>query len=376
MRLGILLLPALFLALASGAGGAGLPGGSAAPLPASLELAGPLDFCGEKVPQELPDVRERLEKELLLISWNRPQVILWLKRATRYMPTIDAELREAGVPADFRFLAVVESALQPHVGSSKGAVGFWQFLAATGRRYGLRIDARIDQRRNLVASTRAAARYLRELHGLFGTWTLAAAAYNMGEERLQAEILEQGVEDYHRLYLPLETQRFVFRILAVKLVMSDPARFGYHLAPEDHYPPWNAKPVQLDCPDEVPIRILAHAAGTHFKAIKDLNPEIRGHYLPAGRHELLVPAESAAGFPDRYAAALQRYLTARKEQVYVVKPGDTLSAIAVRFEVPLPALLIWNRLDPRKPIHPGNRLVVYRQDARQVLEETEESAEK
>ena len=164
-----------------------------------IDVGGPLEFCGEPLPLDIPEVRERLEKELLLTLWNRPQVILWLKRSGRFMPYIEGVLRQNQMPLDLKYMAVIESALRPHAQSSKGAVGFWQFIQSTGRRYGLRIDRAIDQRRSVFASTKAAAAYLKELYQLFGSWTLAAAAYNMGEEGLKSEILTQKTKHYYQL---------------------------------------------------------------------------------------------------------------------------------------------------------------------------------
>jgi hypothetical protein len=321
-----------------------------------------LAFCGERVPLEDQEVRERFEKELLLIAWNRPQVYLWLKRSRRTLPVIEGILKENGMPDDLKYVAVAESALLPHAGSHKGAIGFWQFLKSTGIKHGLTINARKDERRNLQASTRAAVRYLQALHALFGSWTLAVAAYNMGEDGLMAEIQEQGTNDYYRLYLPLETQRYLFQILSAKLIFSDPAGYGFLLADEDRYPPMESGSVRLTCPGDVPIRVVAQAARTDFKTIKDLNPEIRGHYLSLGSHEITVPKGGAEGFSARYGGLLKKYLAARNEGVYIVKSGDSLSAIADRFGVPLTSLLVWNRLDMRRPIQPGQKIIVFQSD--------------
>ncbi len=325
----------------------------------SLNVETSLDFCDERVPLGEQDVHERFEKELLLSLWDRPQVILWLKRSTRYLPHIEKALRDSGMPDDLKYIAIAESALRPHVGSSKGAIGFWQFLRDTGRKHGLVIDEYLDERRSVFASTRAAIKYFMDLKVQFKSWTLAVAAYNMGEEGLAAEILEQGTEDFYDLYLPLETQRYIFRILSVKLIFSDPQRYGFVLAEEDFYPPLTFDRIHLECSQEVPVRIIADAAKTHFKQIKDLNPEIRGHYLAKGKHEILVPEGASKGFQARYKANLEKYATARKERIYVVKRGDNLSLIADRFGVSLSSLLIWNRIDIKDHIHPGDRLKIY-----------------
>ena len=328
-------------------------------LVSALRIETSLEFCGEKVPIEDQEIRERFEKDLLLALWDRPQVILWLKRAPRYLPYIEQMLKDSGLPGDLKYMAVAESALRPHAGSSRGAIGFWQFTPATGRKYGLVIDEYRDERRNVFAATVAAIRYLKQLYEDLGSWTLAAAAYNMGEEGLMAEMLAQGTQDYYRLYLPLETQRYIFRILSVKLILSDPLTYGFTLTEKETYPPLSFDQVEVDCPEEIPIRIVAEAGNTHFKAVKDLNPELRGHYLARGKHTILIPKGGATDFQDRFRVLQEAYSANRKEKIYVVKPGDNLSVIADKFGVPLAALIIWNRIDLNHPIHPGDRLVVY-----------------
>jgi hypothetical protein len=332
----------------------------------SLNLSAPIDFCDEEVPIKRKEIRERFEKELLLSLWDRPQVILWLKRSQRYLPYIEKTLKEKEVPDDLKYMAVAESALRPHAGSRKGAIGFWQFMASTGRRYGLVVNRHVDERRNIFASTRAAIQYLNELYLEFGSWTLAAAAYNMGEKGLLAEILEQGTNNFYKLYLPLETQRYIFRILSVKLILSDPEKYGFRLSKEDYYPRLTFDQIELNCTQEVPIRIIAQAGKTHFKVIKDLNPELRGHYLAKGKHNILVPEGASEGFTERYVALEKKFLETQKKKVYIVKKGDNLSVIADRFGIPLAALIIWNRIDIKRPIHPGDRIIVYREDT--VLE--------
>lgn len=328
-------------------------------LPALIRVSAPLDFCGESVPLQAPGIRERLEQELLISLGNRPQVILWIKRSARYLPHIEKALKENGMPDDLKYIAIVESALRVHARSVAGATGIWQFMEGTGVRYRLKVNDDRDERLSFFAATGAALNYLRDLHALFGSWTLAAAAYNMGESGLKAEMLVQKVDNYYRLYLPLETQRYVFRILSVKLILSNPARYGFHLTAEDLYAPESFDAIDLTLTRETPIQLVAEAAKTDFKIIKDLNPETRGYYLPAGTHRLSLPAGSADGFQDRLAALFHQWLADRKTRVYVVKEGDSLSSLAERFAVPLHALLIWNRISAKKTIHPGDRLVIF-----------------
>ena len=367
VRGSLLLWAALMILAASGnASGATLEIPDVALFPSNLtniRIAPPLDFCGEPVLLDDPDIREDLEKELLLTIWNRPQFILYIKRSGRYMPYVEKMLRENNLPEDLKYVAIAESALLPHIGSSAGAVGYWQFVKWTGQKYGLRIDEDIDERRNIFASTRAAIKYFKKLHGDFGSWTLAAAAYNMGEAGLGRRIAEQNTRNYYHLYLPLETQRYIFRILAIKLILSDLPKYGFNLTAEDLYAPVEFDRVRLQLPSAVPVRTIADAAGTYFKKIKDLNPEIRGSRLVEGSHVILVPKGASQGFSERFNALLARQKSERasmNKEMYVVKPGDSLTMIAQRFSVPLKDLLQWNKLKYNSAIHPGQRLVIMR----------------
>ncbi len=328
-----------------------------------LTITPPLDFCGESVPLDDPEIREDLEKEMLLTIWNRPQFILYVKRSGRYLPYVEKMLRENNLPEDLKYVAIAESALLPHIGSSAGAIGYWQFVKWTGKKYGLRIDEDIDERRNIFASTLAAISYFKKLHGDFGSWTLAAAAYNMGEAGLARCIAEQNTTDYYHLYLPLETQRYIFRILAIKLVLSDLPKYGFNLSKDDLYAPVEFDRVRLKLSTDVPVMTIADAANTYFKKIKDLNPEIRGSRLVEGDHVILVPKGASKGFGDRFNTLIARQDAARarlKKEVYVVKPGDSLTMISERLSVSLRDLLDWNKLSYGSAIHPGQRLIFLR----------------
>ena len=324
-----------------------------------LRVKESLTFCGESVPLEIPHVRERFEKAMLLALSDRAQALLWIKRAPRYLPLIEEILSDHGMPADLKYLAVAESALLPHAGSAKGAMGFWQLMPETARKFGLRVDTFIDERRNIQLSTPAALRCLEALHSQFSSWTLAAAAYNMGEEGLTAEILEQNTRDYYNLYLSLETQLFVFRVLAVKLILGDPKQYGFDVQSTDLYEPLKFDTVEMDCFQDTPIRIVAQAAGTFFKTVKDLNPHLRGYYLQPGHFKINLPQGGAEGFLPNFKALVAKHRDEMQTRTYIIRQGDSLSEIAERFEVPLAALLIWNRIGLNHPIHPGDRLVVY-----------------
>jgi hypothetical protein len=325
----------------------------------SLRFRENLQFCGEPVPMHRPEIRERLEKELLLTLWRRPQVILWLKRSSRYLPYIESELRQRGLPDDLKYIAIIESALRPHARSPKGALGFWQFIRPTGEKYGLRVDQYRDERRSLFASSHAAMDYLTFLYGDLGNWALACAAYNMGEDGLKAEVLAQETRDYYQLHLPDETQRYIFRAIAAKLVMNDPEKYGFQVHPADRYPPMAFDVVEISCDLDTDLMLAAKAAETTFQEIKRLNPDILGHVLPKGEHRILVPSGRGKDFQARFARLYADWSTGYDERIYRVQKGDSLSSIADHFGIPLQSILIWNRIRPNAVIHPGDRLIIY-----------------
>lgn len=322
--------------------------------------AGQTTFCGERVPVEIQDVKERFEREILISSLDHSQALLWLKRSRRYMPYIEQALKENGMPDDLKYIVIAESALKPYAVSNKGAVGYWQFIPETGKNYGLAVNGNKDERRNFFASTKAALSYLKNLYGMLGSWTLAAAAYNMGEEGLLAEIHEQETDNFYRLYLPNETQRYIFRILSIKLIMQDPAKYGFKLSEKEYYPPILFDRVNLECANEIPIKIIAKSANCSFKEILDLNPEIRGYFLPKGKHAILVPKGGTEGFAKRFEQLLNSHMSDQGKQLYVVKKGETLYSIARMFGIPVLSISIWNRLDRKNlSVRPGDRLIIY-----------------
>lgn len=336
----------------------------------SIKLKSSLDFCGERVPIEDPDVYERLEKQFLFFVWRRHQVILWMKRSGRYLPYIEKRLKENKMPEDLKYVPIVESALLPHIGSPKSAIGFWQFIKPTGLRFGLTIDSDIDERRNIYKSTEAAIAYFRKLYGDFSSWTLAAAAYNMGESGLRSNINFQKTDDFYHLYLPLETQDYILSIVAAKIILSDPEKYGFRFSKEDLYAPAEFDLVQVECPDNASLQSIAEAAGTYYKNIKDLNPELRGRYLPGGNYSIAIPKGAAEGFQAKYEALIRQEpevsqakpastpVKRSQKRFYVVKRGDNLTAIAQRFNVTLSDLMERNRLKSANHIEPGKRLII------------------
>jgi len=302
---------------------------------------GSVNLCGEPIPLENRRVWEMLDREFTISVWNRFQVTLWLKRAGRYFPYIESKLEEAHMPLDLKYLAVAESSLLPGIRSRKGAVGTWQFLAETARRHGLRVDRKIDERRSVQRSTEAAIDYLRNLKNMFGSWTLALAAYNCGEKLVEKEIKEQKVRDYHRLNLPLETERFIFRIVAIKVIMNNPGRYGYNIAPDNLYRPIRFDTIAVTVDKPLSFIGVAQTMDTDFKVIREMNPHILGYDLPKGKYPVYVPSGSGSKMAN-IMNALASHASYKKEMdsdySLNVQPVDISSNVPKRTEAPVSSL--------------------------------------
>jgi len=254
----------------------------AVPWPKSLE------FCNEPVPLENFYIREAWEREFLITLARDYQNILYLKRAPKFFTLIESELVTRQLPDDLKYMAVAESALRESIRSSAGAEGIWQFIPETAQRYGLRVDEKIDERRNFEKATPAALNYMEFLHEKFGSWTLAAASYNAGENGIARRLTEQAVESYYDLYLNPETSRYLFRILAIKEIMSNPKKYGYNLRDSDYfeYPEFKIISIGGHIPD---LAVWAREQKTNLRTIKELNPWIVKESLPEGSWKIKIP---------------------------------------------------------------------------------------
>lgn len=247
-----------------------------------------LEFCGEAVPLDDFYVRESWEREFLIVLAQDYQNILYLKRAPKYFPLIESELIARELPDDLKYVAVAESALLEDTRSSAGAEGLWQFIPSTAWRYGLQVDSEIDERRNFEKATPAALDYFEFLFHKFDSWTLAAAAYNAGENGIERRLGEQHVGGYYDLYLNSETSRYLFRILAIKEIMRDSAKYGYELSSEGAFtwPEYRLETVTDSIGD---LAQWAREKDTTLRAVKELNPWIVSDWMPEGNWKVKVP---------------------------------------------------------------------------------------
>ncbi|MGB5370121.1 MAG: lytic transglycosylase domain-containing protein, partial [Flavobacteriaceae bacterium] len=210
------------------------PEPSAGYLITAIEIPVDLNFAGESVPLNDPEVMERVDREFLVNTYWQSNALLLMKRAHKYFPVIEPILAKNGVPDDFKYLALAESGLQ-NVVSPAGATGFWQIMKGTGRDYGLEVNDNVDERYHLEKATEVACRYILNSKEKFGTWTLAAASYNAGPAAIDKFMGIQKAENYYDLLLGEETGRYVFRIMAIKEILNVPEKYGFHLDPQDMY---------------------------------------------------------------------------------------------------------------------------------------------
>lgn len=268
-----------------------------------------LTFAGENVPLEVYWVHEGLDREMIINCYQHSKTLRIFKLSARVFPVVERILKEEGVPEDFKYLCVAESALE-NVTSPANAGGYWQFIPSTARKFGLTVTDDIDERCNLEKATRAACKYLKSCKNQFGSWTLAAAAYNRGEGGLQNAIEHQKVNNYWDLWLNAETSRYVYRILAFKLLFENPQLYGVEICPAEMYQPVPCKDYKAEktIPDLVEF---AKEQGATYKEIRDLNPWIKNTrlYVPDGKsYTLKIPVSSKTEYKVLFKTVENPYL--------------------------------------------------------------------
>jgi hypothetical protein len=237
-----------------------------------------LNFAGEEVPLNKFYVKEALENELTVNTYWHSSTLLMMKRTNRWFPVIEPILKEYGVPDDFKYLAVAESSLK-NVTSPAGAKGFWQIMKSTGREYGLEVNSGIDERFHVEKSTHVACKYLLDAYEKYGSWTMAAASYNAGMNRITKETDRQDQDSYYEMNFGIETGRYIYRILAIKQILSKPKDYGFHLRAQDLYQPYETDEITVD--STIPsLADFAHKYGMAYKELKIYNPWMLQSHLP------------------------------------------------------------------------------------------------
>lgn len=275
---------------------------------AGTTLAGPLlerypipeevVLCGERLPLERADVYPRFEEEWARYLVNQHWVIKWLRRSRDIFPYVESRLAAEGMPDDLKYVLVVESGLEARAYSSAGAAGWWQFINATGRRYGLKRNNVVDQRRDLGLATDAAIAYFRKLHDEFDSWPLALSAYNAGEKRVRDELKAQGETGFYDLSLPRETEAYWFKAAAVKILMENPSQYGIEL-PDDPWAVAVCDTLELRVTRQrVQLRDVAEAAQISYRQFRELNPAYRRAWVPRGTHRFVLPGQSVDGLVE------------------------------------------------------------------------------
>ena len=237
-----------------------------------------LNFAGEEIPIYSSEIWERIDKELLKNTYWQSNTMLYFKKANKYFPIIEPILKEYNIPDDFKYLALIESGLD-NVVSPAGASGFWQILKGTAREHGLEVNSAIDERYNLEKATVVACEYLQDAYNKFGTWTMAAASYNMGKNGVRRRIAKQESNNYYNLHLNNETSRYVFRIIAVKEILQNPRKYGFMFREKDLYSMPNYTTVEVDS-TIVDLADFAKKNGINYKLLRQFNPWLRSTSLP------------------------------------------------------------------------------------------------
>ncbi len=259
-----------------------------------IVLPDALSFAGEPVPLNDPEVRERLERELIVACYRHSTTLIILKRVARWRGMFEPVLTQNGVPLDFFYLAVIESELEPYADSGK-AHGFWQFTDPVARALHLEMSAYVDQRRDPILSTQAACRHIKENYNEFRNWTLAAAAYNLGKPTLKRVKNYQNVDTYYDLYLTSETARYVFRLLAMKLIIENPEKYGFYLQSKDYYAPLKSRSVAVSSTIDNIAR-FAQENKINYKVLKTYNPWIKFDSKDDYTYRFVVPAGKTYNF--------------------------------------------------------------------------------
>ena len=256
----------------------------------SPETPSSIRFCGMEIDLSRYQMREGMDRELCSFTYYHSTTMLLIKRANRFFPVIEPILRANGIPDDFKYLAVIESSLDPKAVSPSRAVGLWQLMDGTARNYGLKVTSTVDERRHVAKSTEAACKYLREAYEKYGDWITVAVSYNAGMGRMSEQIAKQKESSALNLYFVEETNRYPYRIFAAKLIFENPYKYGFVLRAEHLYAPmdYTETIVEQDIPD---LAAFAVEKGVAYYDLKFFNPWLTDSKLTTGgaKYKLLIP---------------------------------------------------------------------------------------
>ena len=256
----------------------------------AIDLPDSLTFAGEKVELEMDDIKERLDREMLVNAYWQSQTLLFIKRANKFFPVIEPILKENGVPDDFKYLAVAESGLSQAVSPAR-AVGFWQILKATAQENGLEVGKEVDERYHVAKSTEAACKYLISSYKKYGNWSMTAASYNAGRRGISEQVSRQKKENYYDLLLNEETARYLYRVVALKLIFENPSAYGFSIPENELYPEIPSRTLVVDS-TVANFADFAAEHDTNYKILKYLNPWLRDTRLTVGAgksYEIVIP---------------------------------------------------------------------------------------
>ena len=344
----------------------------------SIRIPKNLNFAGEKTPIRDFSVREAMERELVINTYWQSQTLLLHKRANRWFPVIEPILKKNNIPDDFKYIPLIESQLT-NVVSPQGATGFWQLVEPTAKEYGLEITEDIDERYNVVKSTEAACKYFKEAYKQFNNWTLVAASYNLGMTGVQSQLNRQKVSSYYDVLLTEETARYIYRLLAMKEIISRPKVYGFILRKKDLYPVIPTKKMIIDST----IHSLADFAlteGINYKYLKLFNPWLRTGSLPNPQKkkyvielpkngnkfydldgnyygsDVLTKKDSLNLLVEPHLAADS---SAHKNITHLVKEGETLESIAKLYNTTQEELKLWNNLPEKTDLKLNQELTIF-----------------
>ncbi|MEO6883745.1 MAG: transglycosylase SLT domain-containing protein [Bacteroidia bacterium] len=342
----------------------------------ALNLPKDLNFAGEKVPENDFTVRESVDKELMINTYWQSQTLLMHKRANRWFPIIEPILKSYGIPDDFKYLSLTESRLS-NESSAAGAVGFWQLLPSTAKSYGLEVDENVDERYNVQKSTVVACKYFKDAYNALKNWTLVAASYNEGIAGVEKQLSKQQVCSYYDLLLNNETARYVFRVLAIKEIISHPKLYGFILRKSDLYPSIPTYSLQVDS-SIGNLVLFAQQQNVNYKILKYFNPWLRQNSLDnpdKKTYTFEFPKKGIAlnDLPD-YDGSLpltkedsllyvdkknnSPVVCSPKGIIYSVKPNESLFSVSQKYSVTETLIKVWNNLDDTI-LKTGQELVLF-----------------